>query len=80
MSGFIEKVTESVRKQDYFGQRVSLTFRGESKYKSVCGGLVTILVFAALSVQALFAFLKLQSDPLYKNFPITYDYNSIETF
>lgn len=56
MSGLMEKLAESVRKQDYFGMRVSLTFRGESKYKSVLGGCVTILVFAAIAVQTIFAF------------------------
>ena len=80
MRGLIESIGESVRKQDYFGMRVSLTFRGESKYKSVLGGCVTILAFTAIAVQFLFAFQSTFKDPLFMNLPQTYDYDFSETF
>ena len=80
MRGLIEWIGESVRKQDYFGMRVSLTFRGESKYKSVFGGCVTIVAFTCIAVQSLFAFQSTFTDPLFKNLPATFNYDFNETF
>ena len=39
-----------LREQDVFGVPVTLNYRGEQTYKSLCGGAVTVAVFVFLFI------------------------------
>ena len=44
---------EKVRGFDVFGAPVSLTYKGDSSFKTVCGGLVCILITILIGVAAI---------------------------
>ena len=47
---------------DSFGKPVSLTFRGESSYKSVCGACMTLIVYALSLTVAILLILDLSQE------------------
>ncbi len=79
MSGLLQWFMENVRKQDYFAMKVTLTFKGEKAYKSFCGGVVTIVVFAAIIAQTIYQMHSCQKNPIYENYPPRYNYDYDET-
>ena len=61
--------------------KVTLTFKGENAYKSFCGGIVTLVVFTAILVQAILVMKSTASNPNYMTYPQrkNYDYNQTMT-
>ena len=45
-----EKIFGWVKASDLLGVQVGLTHKGHATYKSVCGGIITILITAGLSL------------------------------
>ena len=44
------KIFEWVKASDMLGVQVGLTHKGQAKYNSVCGGIVTIIITVGLSL------------------------------
>ena len=58
---------------------MSFTIRGQSKYTSVCGGLVTILVMLAVFTQSSLTLYQELQNPQYTTFPTIFDYDYNKT-
>ena len=68
-------IGEMIREQDFFASNVTLTMAGKDTHKSIIGGAVTILVVIGVIVQSVYAYIELEQNPAYNQFPVTYDYN-----
>lgn len=44
----MKKISESIRRQDFFAERVHLTYKGRRSFKTVVGGCVSIIMILAL--------------------------------
>ena len=50
MAGFFSSVQGKIKEQDLFGTTVQLTYKGESKFNSVFGGCVSLILMLGFSV------------------------------
>lgn len=69
------KLTELVENSDLFARPVSLSFKGRSSHKSICGGLVSILVVLGVVIESCFTLRGLIKEPNYNQYPTTFDYD-----
>ena len=65
----------TIKSQDYFAERVSLTQDGKTTYRSVIGGIVSIFICVSVVGYGLSQVLDLYFNPVYNALPITYDYD-----
>ena len=68
-------ITNQIKAQDYFAERVSLTQKGNKDFKSFCGGLVSIITCASVFVYGLLRVLDLYCNPEYNSYPVTVDFD-----
>ncbi len=64
-----------MRQVDFFAYPVGLTFNGLEQHKSLCGGIVTIVISLLLAVQSSLNLYRLVLNPEYSSFPTTYNYS-----
>ena len=65
--------------QDYFAEIVSLTQDGKRRYRSFCGGLVSIITCTAIFVYGLMQLHEIYYHPVYNSYPATVDYDYDKT-
>ena len=65
----------TIKSQDYFAKRVSLTQDGKTTYRSACGGIVSIFTCVGVVGYGLSQVMDLYFNPVYNSLPITYDYD-----
>lgn len=71
---------ELVRRQDFFGKAVQLTYRGQTRFKTIFGGCITILIIIGIAIQSSIELQNLVLDPKFSNKPSTYDFNYDQGF
>ena len=62
---FCKSSADLIREQDYFGVPVHLSYKGSSAYNTYCGGVVTILVVIACSVNFCVSLFQTMNNPIY---------------
>lgn len=70
-----DRVLNGLSLVDFFGKSVTLTYNGRKTFKSVCGGIVTILVVLGVVLQSFVTLSNLVKQPVYDQFPTTFDYD-----
>ncbi len=71
---------ELVRKTDFFGKSVRLTYRGQTRFKTIFGGCITILIIIGIAIQSSIELQRIVMDPNFYNKPSTYDFKYDQGF
>ena len=79
MSNLFKKLRKGVKHQDYFAHDVTFTFKGEESFKSLLGGVLTILIVLGFAAQTSYGVHKLYAEPSYNHSPSTYNYTATNT-
>ena len=75
-----KSIKEFIRKRDFFGQAVQLTYKGQTRFKTWFGGCVTILIVVAIAIQSFIALDNLVMAPNFGSTPPTFNYFYDESF
>ena len=73
-------IKEFIRKRDFFGQAVQLTYKGQTRFKTGFGGCVTILIVVAIAIQSFIDLDNLVMAPNFGSTPPTFNYFYDESF
>ena len=74
MVGFFESFAAQVKKRDFFGTPVTLTYKGQSAFNTVCGGCISMLMVLFFCVLFAIQFHGFYMNPQYRNLPPGYNY------
>ena len=73
MSGIFSKIKASIKSGDLFGVSVQLTYKGEEKFKTFCGGCVSLFFLLTMVLYFAYEFETAYYHPTYWNTPIIHD-------
>ena len=61
---------QTLKRQDAFGTPITVNYKGEDKYKSILGGIMTVMVFAIIVAQLSLGFDKMinRTEPDYTSY------------
>ena len=72
-------IKDNIKSVDSFAMRVSLNHNGEYRYRTFCGGIVSIFTLSILIVYGALKMYSLYYDPVYNQIPPVLDYAANKT-
>ena len=64
-----------IKAQDYFANKVTLTQKGKKDFRSLIGGVVSIITCLSVVAYGLWQMHDLYFHPVYNSYPVTYDFD-----
>ena len=80
MKNLFNKVGDSIRGLDIYGVPVQLTYKGQTNFNTVFGGLVSILVALVLAIFFVETLYEEYSWPQFQTLPVTFDVRDKKTY
>ena len=76
MASICHKLCQQIKNFDLFGIPVQLTYRGETKFNTVFGGCVSMMLVVVLGVGFVYQLHSLYYNPEFMSYPATYDFRA----